>query len=135
MYKTKVCNGWTYASAKKKTAIAKVKVCLNESFVLVINNPANDNHENDALFKYITHNVFNLIRYKNFQVFALVKGGGLTSQAYAIRLAMVKCLLCLNDGIRPVLKANNYISTDCRMVERKKCGHCKARKSCQFSKR
>ncbi|PIM95795.1 30S ribosomal subunit protein S9 [Candidatus Hodgkinia cicadicola] len=135
MYKTSVCNGWIYASAKKKTAIAKVKMCLNDKFVFNINKSDKDNRINDALFKFITFTVFELIRYKNFQVFVTVRGGGITSQAYAIRLAIVKCLLCLNDSIKPVLKANNYVTTDSRIVERKKCGHRKARKSCQFSKR
>ncbi|PIM96342.1 30S ribosomal subunit protein S9 [Candidatus Hodgkinia cicadicola] len=115
MYKTKVCNGWTSVFVEERTALAKVKVCLNESFVLVINNPANDNHENDALFKYTTHNVFNLIRYS--KMFDSVKEDGPISQAYAIRLAMVKCLLCLDDEIKLLLKANNYILANYRIVE------------------
>ncbi|PIM95045.1 30S ribosomal subunit protein S9 [Candidatus Hodgkinia cicadicola] len=135
MYKTKTCDGWIHACAKKKTSIAKVKLCLNNEFVFVINNSVNDNRKHDPLFRFIIYNVFDLIRYNNFKILVNVKGGGITSQAHAIRLAVVKCLLCLNDGIKPILKANNYITTDCRIVERKKYGHRKSRKSYQFSKR
>ncbi len=126
MYETKVCNEQTSVFVERDPAIIKVKTCLNEGFVVVINNPANDNHENNALFKYTTHNVFNLISYKSFQIHPLVKGDSPTSQAYAIRLAMVKCLLCLDDDIRLILKTNSYTSTDCRMVDRKEAGCCKA---------
>ncbi|PIM96389.1 30S ribosomal subunit protein S9 [Candidatus Hodgkinia cicadicola] len=70
--------------------------------------------------------MFNLISYKSFQIHPLVKGDSPTSQAYAIRLAMVKCLLCLDDDIRLILKTNSYTSTDCRMVDRKEAGCCKA---------
>ncbi|PIM95150.1 30S ribosomal subunit protein S9 [Candidatus Hodgkinia cicadicola] len=135
MYKTKTCDSRIHVCVGKKTSVAEVKLCLNNEFVLVINNSVNDNRKHDSLFKFITHNVFDLIRCNNFQMFADVKGDGITSQIHAIRLAVVKCLLCSNDGIRLILKANNYVTTDRRIVERKKYGHCKSEEILSISKR
>ena len=67
-----------------------------------------------------------------------VKGGGLTGQAEAIRLGIARCLVegnPENAEIKSALKAGSMLTRDSRMVERKKFGHKKARKSFQFSKR
>ncbi len=135
MYKTCVNNEGVYASAKKKTAIAKVKLYFNNELAFIINGKPLDKQSNDLLFKYIINSVFEVIRYYRFAVVVNVHGGGVTAQAYAIRLAVVKCILRLNINTKSVLKEHGYISTDCRIVERKKYGLSKARKSYQFSKR
>lgn len=64
-----------------------------------------------------------------------VKGGGIKGQAEAIRLGMARALVELNEEFRPPLKAKKYLTRDARVVERKKYGKPKARKSFQFSKR
>lgn len=64
-----------------------------------------------------------------------VKGGGIKGQAEAIRLGMARTLVELNEEFRPPLKAKKYLTRDARVVERKKYGKPKARKSFQFSKR
>jgi small subunit ribosomal protein S9 len=64
-----------------------------------------------------------------------VKGGGLTGQAEAIRLAIARALVKDNADVKPSLKEKGFLTRDPRMVERKKFGHKKARKSFQFSKR
>ena len=64
-----------------------------------------------------------------------VSGGGYKGQAEAIRLAISKALVELNEEIRTTLKEHKYLMRDARVVERKKYGKPKARKSFQFSKR
>ena len=72
---------------------------------------------------------------KFFDVFATVKGGGFAGQAEAIRHGLARALLKVSAEHRPLLKKNGFLTRDPRMVERKKYGHHKARKSTQFSKR
>jgi small subunit ribosomal protein S9 len=70
-----------------------------------------------------------------FDIFINVKGGGLTGQAEAIRLGISRALVKENSEIKPTLKSNGFLTRNPKMVERKKFGHKKARKSFQFSKR
>ncbi len=72
---------------------------------------------------------------KSFDVFATVKGGGFTGQSEAIRHALARALLEVDETYRATLKKNQFLTRDSRMVERKKYGRHKARKSTQFSKR
>jgi small subunit ribosomal protein S9 len=64
-----------------------------------------------------------------------VKGGGFKGQAEAIRLALSRALVKINEEVRKPLKDKKYLTRDARVVERKKPGKPKARKSFQFSKR
>ena len=70
-----------------------------------------------------------------YDIFINVKGGGFNSQSEAIRHGIARALVKVDEKYRPVLKSNGYLKRDPRMVERKKYGHKKARKSFQFSKR
>ncbi len=70
-----------------------------------------------------------------FDIKANLDGGGITGQAEALRLAISKALIELNEELKPTLKAEGLTTRDPRMVERKKSGQKKARKKFQFSKR
>jgi len=70
-----------------------------------------------------------------FDIKANLDGGGITGQAEALRLAISKALIELNEELKPTLKAEGLTTRDPRMVERKKFGQKKARKKFQFSKR
>ena len=70
-----------------------------------------------------------------FDIKANLDGGGITGQAEALRLAISKALIELNEERKPTLKAEGLTTRDPRMVERKKFGQKKARKKFQFSKR
>ena len=72
---------------------------------------------------------------ESFDILATVKGGGFTGQAEAIRHGLARALLKFSEEYRPALKKNGLLTRDSRMVERKKYGRHKARKSSQFSKR
>jgi small subunit ribosomal protein S9 len=74
-------------------------------------------------------------RVGEFDVMATVVGGGLSGQAGAIRHGISRALTYFEPGLRPVLKAGGFMTRDPRVVERKKYGKAKARKSFQFSKR
>ncbi len=78
---------------------------------------------------------FKTIRYYKFDVIAKTFGGGYVAQAYALRSALVKCVLGLASEAKLAFRNCGYVTTDCRVVERKKYGRAKARKSFQFSKR
>jgi small subunit ribosomal protein S9 len=70
-----------------------------------------------------------------FDVICTVIGGGLSGQAGAVRHGISKALTYYEPGLRPVLKLNGFLTRDSRVVERKKYGKAKARRSFQFSKR
>jgi small subunit ribosomal protein S9 len=70
-----------------------------------------------------------------YDVNATVSGGGLSGQAGALRHGISKALTYYEPGLRPVLKRNGFLTRDPRVVERKKYGRAKARRSFQFSKR
>ena len=70
-----------------------------------------------------------------FDVIATVSGGGLSGQAGAVRHAISKALTYYEPGLRTLLKPHGFLTRDSRVVERKKYGRAKARKSFQFSKR
>ena len=70
-----------------------------------------------------------------YDVMCTVKGGGLSGQAGAVRHGISKALSLYEPGVRPVLKKEGFLTRDPRVVERKKYGRRKARRSFQFSKR
>lgn len=72
---------------------------------------------------------------KKFDVYANINGGGVTGQAEALRLAMSRALVEMNEELKSSLKKEGLMTRDPRMVERKKPGQKKARKKFQFSKR
>ncbi len=74
-------------------------------------------------------------RLETYDIKVNVKGGGITGQADAIRHGITRALLEAESDLRPQLKSAGLLTRDPRIVERKKYGHHKARKSCQFSKR
>ena len=74
-------------------------------------------------------------RKDQFDIWCTVKGGGLSGQAGAVRHGISKALTCHEPGLRPALKKGGFLTRDARVVERKKYGKPKARRSFQFSKR
>ena len=78
---------------------------------------------------------FRNLSLQNFNVSALVRGGGLNAQAEAIRLGVARALIAVNPSHRPNLKTAGYLTRDQRMVERKKPGLRKARRPQQWRKR
>ena len=74
-------------------------------------------------------------RYQQFDIYATVVGGGLSGQAGAVRHGLSRALVNYEPALRGILKKAGFLTRDPRVVERKKYGKAKARRSFQFSKR
>lgn len=121
---------------KRKTAIARVTVVPGDGKVEV-----NDGKTLETYFPREAHRRAALSplvltdRAGSYDVKVRVRGGGITGQAEAVRHGIARALVALEEDLRPVLKKAGFLTRDPRIVESKKYGHHKARKSPQFSKR
>jgi small subunit ribosomal protein S9 len=127
--------GRAYATGKRKNAVARVWVSPGSGRILV----------NDKAFaEYFARPVLQMIvqqplaaanRTGQYDIRATVSGGGLSGQAGALRHGLSRALTRYEPELRPVLKKGGFLTRDARVVERKKYGRRKARRSFQFSKR
>ena len=121
---------------KRKQASARVFLIPGEGN-LIINNVSGDKYlqYNDSYLNLVWSPLEKLGLKENFDIIALVKGGGLTGQAEAIQLGLARLLCKMNKKNRVILKPYNFLTRDSRIKERKKYGLRKARKAPQYSKR
>ena len=124
-----------YATGKRKNSIAKVWLILNGKGKIKVNKKDLNKYFSRSLFNMIIKQPFEIINNNNFNVNVSVKGGGLSGQADAIKLAISKALVNYDLKFRVALKKEGFLTRDSRIVERKKYGRRKARRSFQFSKR
>ncbi len=127
--------GRSYGTGKRKEAIARVWIRKgNGKFTIngrvLTEYFARKAYVADVLKPFLSTNMLS-----QFDVFCTVKGGGLTGQSGAIRLGISNALQRYHPSARPALKQDGLLTRDSRIVERKKYGKHKARKSTQFSKR
>lgn len=128
--------GRVYATGKRKNAIARVWVKSGKGQVIVNGKVYNEYFARPTLQMIIDQPFGYVDRMGAFDVFATVTGGGLSGQAGALRHGISRALsLYDTEGFRPALKVNGCLTRDARVVERKKYGRHKARRSTQFSKR
>ena len=134
--KTNIDNkGRSYATGKRKNSIARVWVKKGDGKIS-INGKSIDKYFSRPVLKMIVNQPIEVIQsIGSFDVTATVKGGGLSGQAGALRHGISKALSLYDVGFRPALKKIGFITRDPRVVERKKSGLAKARRSYQFSKR
>jgi small subunit ribosomal protein S9 len=127
--------GRSYATGKRKDAVARVWIRPGTGKVTVNGKP---------IAEYFARPVLQMILKQPFQVagvegqfdvMATVAGGGLSGQAGAVKHGVSKALQLYEPSLRPALKAAGFLTRDSRVVERKKYGRRKARRSFQFSKR
>ena len=124
-----------YATGRRKTAVARVWVSPGKGN-FTINTRGDENYFARATSRMVIRQPFDeLDVLGNYDVVCTVKGGGVTSQAGAIRHGITRALLKINEDDRPKLKAAGYITRDDRKKERKKPGLKGARARFQFSKR
>lgn len=122
-------------SGRRKTAVARIYM-KEGSGKVTVNKRELENYFPDGVLRYKVNQPFALTdTVGKFDVNVNVNGGGITGQAEAVRLAISKALIDLNEEYKPLLKAEGLTTRDPRMVERKKFGQKKARKKFQFSKR
>ena len=124
-----------YATGKRKNSIARVWIKRGEGNIIV---------NGKSVEKYFTRPVLQMIvsqplevvqSIDGYEIKATVTGGGLSGQAGALRHGISKALTYYDPSLRPALKKVGFLTRDSRVVERKKAGLAKARRSYQFSKR
>ncbi|MCH7818991.1 MAG: 30S ribosomal protein S9 [Candidatus Marinimicrobia bacterium] len=125
-----------YGTGRRKKAIARVWIKPGKGEYSINKREVDDYFPRKSL-QYIINQPFNLLESTTgkYDVIATVKGGGLSSQAGAIRLGISRALILMDEELRPSLKKAGFLTRDSRMVERKKYGLRGARRAFQFSKR
>ncbi len=127
--------GRTYATGKRKNAIARVWIKPGTGKITV-NGKDFQQYFGRAVLRMVVEQPFGITqRMGQFDVFATVTGGGLSGQAGALKHGISKTLNQREPELRTVLKVAGFLTRDSRVVERKKYGLRKARRSPQFSKR
>ena len=127
--------GRSYATGKRKDAVARVWVKPGSGNVTVNGRDMNTYFARPVL-QMLIGQAFQVANVSGqFDVMATVKGGGLSGQAGAVKHGISKALSLYDPELRPALKAAGFLTRDARVVERKKYGRRKARRSFQFSKR
>lgn len=125
----------THKIGRRKTSVARVYL-TEGSGAITINGKNYTDYFTTNVLQYKVKQAFQLTEtLDKYDVSINVKGGGITGQAEAIRLAISRSLTEINPEFKPLLKAEELLTRDPRMVERKKFGQKKARKRFQFSKR
>ena len=127
--------GRAYATGKRKNAIARVWVKPGSGKIVVNDKEFAAYFARPVLQMILRQPIVATNRDGQFDIVATVVGGGLSGQAGAVRHGISKALTYYEPGLRPVLKKGGFLTRDSRVVERKKYGKAKARRSFQFSKR
>ncbi len=124
-----------YGTGRRKSSVARVRI-VPGSGVVTINGRDIDNYFGLDTLKLIVNQPFAVTDTEGkFDIIALVRGGGYSGQAGAIRHGLARALCQADESFRPALKKAGFLRRDPRMVERKKYGLKKARRASQFSKR
>ena len=127
--------GRAYATGKRKNAVARVWVKPGSGKITVNTRPIEVFFARPVLRMLIQQPLVASNRVGQFDVVCSVSGGGLSGQAGAVRHGISKALTYYEPDLRGVLKRGGFLTRDSRVVERKKYGRAKARRSFQFSKR
>ncbi|MGE7369848.1 30S ribosomal protein S9 [Neorhizobium sp. NPDC001467] len=127
--------GRSYATGKRKNAIARVWVKAGSGKIIINGRDFTTYFARPVLQMILQQPLVAAARTGQFDIIATVAGGGLSGQAGAVRHGVSKALTYFEPGLRSVLKKGGFLTRDSRVVERKKYGKAKARRSFQFSKR
>ena len=128
-------HGRSYATGKRKNAIARVWIKPGPGKITVNGRDVETYFARPVLRMMIAQPFDTAERNESYDVTCTVTGGGLSGQAGAVRHGISKALTYYEPDLRPVLKKGGFLTRDPRVVERKKYGKAKARRSYQFSKR
>ena len=128
-------HGRAYATGRRKDAVARVWIKPGTGKI-VVNGREQTTYFARPTLRLIINQPFQVTERKDqFDCYVTVKGGGLSGQAGAVRHGISRALTKFEPALRPPLKQAGFLTRDARMVERKKYGKAKARRSFQFSKR
>jgi small subunit ribosomal protein S9 len=124
-----------YATGRRKDAVARVWIKPGPGKITV-NGRDQEVYFARPVLRMLINQPFSVAsREGQYDVFCTVSGGGLSGQAGAVRHGLSQALTRFEPALRPVLKKGGFLTRDSRVVERKKYGRAKARRSFQFSKR
>jgi small subunit ribosomal protein S9 len=127
--------GRSYATGRRKNAVARVWIKPGKGEITVNSKKVVQYFARPVLRMLLTQPFLVADRYNQFDVFCTVTGGGLSGQAGAVRHGISRALTYYEPELRGILKVAGFLTRDSRVVERKKYGKAKARRSFQFSKR
>ncbi|HEY8567413.1 MAG TPA: 30S ribosomal protein S9 [Beijerinckiaceae bacterium] len=127
--------GRAYATGKRKDAVARVWIRPGSGKVTVNNRPIEVYFARPVLRMLLQQPLQVANRVDQYDITVTVAGGGLSGQAGAVRHGLSKALTYFEPELRGPLKKEGFLTRDPRVVERKKYGRAKARRSFQFSKR
>jgi small subunit ribosomal protein S9 len=123
------------AIGRRKTSVARLYMTPGKD-KFIINGSKLEEYFPSEILQIISKQPFQFIEFDGgYDINVNVTGGGFKGQAEAIRLALSRALVEINEEFKPALKKEGFMTRDPRMVERKKYGRRKARKKFQFSKR
>jgi small subunit ribosomal protein S9 len=125
----------TYATGRRKTAVARVWLTAGDGKIVINERSDEDYFSRPTARMVIRQGLEEVGLIANYNVHATVRGGGISSQAGAIRHGITRALMKIDAALRPKLKAAGYVTRDPRKKERKKYGQKAARARFQFSKR
>ena len=123
------------AIGRRKSAVARIYLGEGKGQITVNKRDLKDYFPAPTLRYIVTQPLNTLGVAENYDIKVNIYGGGTKGQAEAIRLAISRALVKVNEENKPALKAQGFMTRDARIVERKKPGQPKARKKFQFSKR
>jgi small subunit ribosomal protein S9 len=127
--------GRAYATGKRKNAVARVWIKPGSGKITINTKPVEQFFARPVLRMMIQQPLVTTNRNGQYDVICTVSGGGLSGQAGAVRHGLAKALTYFEPDLRSPLKKGGFLTRDSRVVERKKYGRAKARRSFQFSKR
>jgi small subunit ribosomal protein S9 len=122
-------------SGRRKTSVARMYAVKGTGEITVNGKDFKDYFPTEILRYKVTQALVIAKSVDKYNITATIDGGGMTGQAEALRLAIAKAMITVDDSLRAAFKPDRLLTRDPRMVERKKPGQKKARKRFQFSKR
>ncbi|AKQ44599.1 30S ribosomal protein S9 [Rufibacter glacialis] len=122
-------------SGRRKTSVARIYMTSGQGNITINDRDIKEYFPSEVLQTIVQQPLSLIDAVGKYDIKANIKGGGVAGQAEALRLAITKALVEENAETRPALKKEGFLTRDPRMVERKKFGKRKARRSFQFSKR
>lgn len=129
-------NKYFYAAGRRKTSVAKVRLYPNGNGKITVNeHPLEEYFPLSSTQRIVAEPLSSTDQRKKFDMSVVVRGGGVTGQAEAIRHGVARALLEFDEELRSQLKKEGFLTRDPRAKERKKYGLKRARRAPQFSKR
>ncbi len=128
-----------YGTGRRKTSVARVYLRPGKGNIKLVVNKTERIYENYFPLKKYSTNIFKPLSLTNtkdnFDLYIVVRGGGISAQSEAIKMGISRALLEFNSELRPTLKEARLLTRDAREKERRKYGLLKARKASQYHKR